>query len=69
LTPVTLVLGEYKPRENDGDFGRNEVLKEKGEDRVSLAAMLMFLCCKCNVITYVPFSWLGFCCVVDPTLI
>ena len=32
LTPVTLVLGEHKPGENDGDFGRNEVLKERGEE-------------------------------------
>jgi len=58
LTPVTLVLGEHKPGENDGDFGRNEVLKERGEDRVSLAAMLMFGCCKCNVISYVLLAWI-----------
>lgn len=44
LTPVTLVLGEHKTRESGSDFGRKEVLKERGEERVSLAAMFVYVC-------------------------
>jgi len=44
LTPVTLVLGEHKTREIGSDFGRKEVLKERGEERVSLAAMSVCVC-------------------------
>jgi len=39
-----LVLGEHKTREIGSDFGRKEVLKERGEERVSLAAMSVCVC-------------------------
>lgn len=39
MTPTTLVLGDKTGESDGGDLGRNEVLKARGEDRVSLAAI------------------------------